>query len=512
MADLAPELFANISAEELKNIDPVTLNLLDDEQIAEISIAAFQALSAEQLANLNADAIAGISPAQLASLPPEALSDLNSRSIAAINPLALQQLEGEQILAFNPTQISSLDSEDLSGLLTNLAPGAITPLEAQALIPESWAIDPLSGAITVPAGSPVRLRKQMPENLAVNMAYPREGVVDLNSQLALGGQSTQPSALTQIEQGLNNTDTSLDYVMSQSDNSILNVQSKSDANISLAFVPDPDNMFQLSDSIDVGLYRDEGGFFTVVTSNGQSYKVLPAPANPEALPAIFGENSQISFSKEGSVFYETEEIRRAGRSRRVLVFDPVVEPVPEEFQICFDRLNDPNPPPLSPEQAFLCEGIGTLVLPNGRRAGQDEAKVIYPDGRSQKISPAFLEANGFASLGEKISGVESIRLNANGTFVVNYLGQSYLLAPRFDVDSIVDHLAKAEIKIENSVQYHVPFTEKTNTRRAGRSRRVLVFDPVIEPLPEDMCEEIYPGQFRCDFGDGTIVHYPEASW
>ncbi len=521
IADSDPSAFRNVTAEMIADIDPVSLSLLDAEQVEQIPVAAFQAFSSAQLANLSPNGVSGITPEQLASLAPNILSDLNASSIAALNPISIQVLNTAQVLALNNQQVSIMPSEALTGLLTNLASNAISPLQAQDLIPDEWQIDPVTGDISVPPGTPIRLRQTRPTSANSNLSYPRTGVVDLNSSLALSGTGSQPTVLTQMQSGLsqpsNANDEALNFIMTQSEAGILTVKDENNADISFAFVPDPDAMFQIDGPIRVGLEKDEGGFYSIITADGQRYRVMPAPADPEAFANLLGADAEIHINADGSVFYEIpdpDSRRRAGRSRRVLVFDPVVEPVPPEFQVCWDRLAHPeNFRHLDAATVAMCESLGNIRLPNSRRADNVDPYVRYPDGRSQKITPAFLEAKQFIELGERFEGVEDIRQNANGTFVVRFLGEDYVIAPRFDVDEQTNTRQTPEIVVtDTAVTYQVPFDSKTNTRRAGRSRRVLVFDPVIEPMPGDMCRETSPGHFRCDFGGGHIVYYPNNAW
>jgi len=68
---------------------------------------------------------------------------------------------------------------------------------------------------------------------------------------------------------------------------------------------------------------------------------------------------------------------------------------------------------------------------------------------------------------------------------------------------------KADIVVEQGkIQYHLPFASQSSTaqaRRAGRARQVSVFEPAVEPIPEDLCEETSPGKFMCDFGAGLVI-------
>ena len=79
---------------------------------------------------------------------------------------------------------------------------------------------------------------------------------------------------------------------------------------------------------------------------------------------------------------------------------------PEDLLCCLE----PSPDNLD----CFCEDIAEFISPATRRAGRAIPKVIYPDGRSQKVTPAFLEANSFVEQAQQFAGMNSIHLNANG--------------------------------------------------------------------------------------------------
>jgi hypothetical protein len=104
------------------------------------------------------------------------------------------------------------------------------------------------------------------------------------------------------------------------------------------------------------------------------------------------------------------------------MFDPFIEPAPED--IC------------TPEGVCNWDQADTSMQP-GMRAGRNvrakaAAKVIYPDGSSQKLYPAVLSPDVLVEEAKKWKGVEKAIFRMDGTFAVTYQGVKLLLIPDFD--------------------------------------------------------------------------------
>ena len=46
------------------------------------------------------------------------------------------------------------------------------------------------------------------------------------------------------------------------------------------------------------------------------------------------------------------------------------------------------------------------------------------------------------------------------------------------------------------------------TRKRGKPRQVAMFDPLIQPTPDDLCVEIAPGEMACDFDNAPPFQQP----
>jgi hypothetical protein len=284
-----------------------------------------------------------------------------------------------------------------------------------------------------------------------------------------------------------------DFVLSQDENGILLVEGTGDsAGITFTFTPDVENAIQVdTGKTPIGLSVGNGGFYTITTPEGEQYKVVSAPKDPVALSEVIG-GGEVVLGKRGDVMLErVTQVRRGGRTREVLMFDPLIEPgiddscveiIPGEF-----TCND------------LRSGKRGLTQPLQTR------KIQYPDGTAQTIRPTVLSPEVFTQEALKFEGVENIVFNANGTFYVVHKGKGYLILPNFEVqseemseeESVVPRI---EINEDSGLRYTIPIESSENdNRRRGRTREVLIFDPLIEPAPDDMCVEMIPGEIVCHF-------------
>ncbi len=332
------------------------------------------------------------------------------------------------------------------------------------------------------------------------------------------------------------------FNLSQKSTGILKVSATFDSRFEMAFVPDPNNIIVVNDTTPIGLAVDEGGFTIVITPSGESFRVLPAPANPEAFPQALGADSNTQVTADGSVFFDyADSTRRRGRARQVATFQSFVEPAPDAF-ICMAFCGIIPPEQLAPEyiptpdtpqpEGCLCDPAlfppelqpGMYMPPPGRRIdsflptdNQNKATFVYPDGRAQTLNPALLEPDEFKSIGEQYEGVEKVVRNANGTFTATAAGRKYLLKPVFDVQ-VNDNVSNSDdtsIQINNEVlEFHVPFDTQTNdARRRGRARQVVVFQPVVEFIPEEFCSlELIPERRICQFGEQFCEELLPGDW
>ncbi len=332
--------------------------------------------------------------------------------------------------------------------------------------------------------------------------------------------------------------------MSQKSTGVLKVSATFDAQFELAFLPDPNNILIVNNTMPIGLTVDEGGFTVIITPSGEQFRVLPAPANPEALGQALGANSHVQVTADGSVFFDydinEDSGRRRGRARQVSTFQAFVEPAPEAF-LCMAFCGAIPPEQLAPEfipvpgqaapEGCVCDPSlfppnlqPGLQFPPTRRlnsflpaGNQHKAKFVYPDGRAQTINPALLEPETFKHIGESYEGVDRVVRNANGTFSVKVAHQTYLIRPAFDVQVLENLNQQEDSRIEvdgDRFEFHVPFeVQSTDTRRRGRARQTVVFQPSIEFIPEEFCSfDWLPERRICQFGEQFCEEGLPGDW
>jgi len=192
-----------------------------------------------------------------------------------------------------------------------------------------------------------------------------------------------------------------------------------------AFMIDPDQIFLLDENALRGLQMNEQGQYIIVTEDGKQIPITPMTKDPEALLSVLGDNSEVDIQKTGEVLLKFNEIKRSRSGdevHRVGMFDPFVEPAPED--IC------------TPEGICDWSKADASMQP-GIRSGRNlraksMVKVIYPDGTAQQVYPTVLSPEILIAEAKKIEGVEKIIFRMDGTFAVTYQGFKLLLIPDSD--------------------------------------------------------------------------------
>jgi len=147
--------------------------------------------------------------------------------------------------------------------------------------------------------------------------------------------------------------------------------------------------------------------------------------DPEGLLSILSKNATLDIRPTGEVLIKHIPIKRTRDGEEIHsvgMFDPFIEPAPED--IC------------TPEGVCDWDQADASMQP-GMRSGKNlrakaAAKIIYPDGSSQKLYPAVLSPEILVEEAKKIKGVEKAIFRMDGTFAVTYQGTKLLLIPDFD--------------------------------------------------------------------------------
>ncbi|MDM8566739.1 BspA family leucine-rich repeat surface protein [Candidatus Halobeggiatoa sp. HSG11] len=475
-----------LQADDIDILEPEIFATLEEEQIAEIPAETFAAIEEEQLNQFTEEAVAVISPEQFAEMPAEALAGLNENTIDDLSVPVLNKFTPQHIDNLNSAKFRNMPSRDISRLLVNLNTKNIATKDIDKLLPDDWKLDRDTGKITAPIGSKITPR-YIPKS--VNMP----NIPDMNSSIGLGGSGT--SLMDSTTESLAKEDLT-DFVLSQEESGILNVDGIGDQEgKQYAFIPDAENVIQVdTDEIPIGLDVGAGGFYTITTPEGQQYKVIPAPKDPEALSKAI--NGRVKIGKRGDVLMQLSNKVRNARSFQVVMFDPFVEQAPESWCV-FDDITGESMCDFDNASMDMQPGIH---FPRNRaKLKLPQAKVVYDDGSSQSFTPTVYSPETFLTEGLKFPGVEKIAFNMNGTFYVLHEGREYIVMPSFNVqtDSKVS-VTKIELNEQGGVSYSVPVETPQQTRRAREVNMMLMFDLFVEPAPDSWCVD-NDGAIFCDF-------------
>jgi len=505
---ITPTNFANPTPQDFC-ITPNQIPLWSNEDVIGVETKAFSTFDAEHVANIPASAVSNIVAAQLAEFTKDGLSGMTSEQFSYLLANSLTSLTTANMAGFSPevigqfalTHLNALDTEqfqqmlsqDVSKLFTNFDGDKITPTDIESLVPSDWKVDLETGVLTAPDGAKLTLRAlSTPEDLPASVELPPD-MVDLNDGFGLGGAGTPmvsglTDALTAANVG--------NFTPSQTTEGIFQVESPQ---MRYSFIPDVDDISKVDSQAEpVGLSIGEGGFYRLTTPDAIQVPFIPAPQNPIALSETIG-NGMVIMGNSGDVFMELSDQRRRGKTRQVVIFDPFIEPGIDDS--CVEIILG----------EYDCDEFDDLRSgKRGLRQRVQTRKIKYPDGTAQTIYPTVLSPDTFIKESLKIAGVEKVVFNSNGTFYLLLDGISYIVTPKFELQSRELGIETAEAAViinqaEGRIRYTIPFAyQNIETRRRGKrgkTREVLIFDPFIEPAPDDMCTEIVPGEIICDFDD-----------
>jgi hypothetical protein len=496
--------------------------VLTVEQVEQIPPPVFAALKSEQLTEFSKEAVSGMTTEQFAYLPIETLGGLTSANMGGLSLGIVNELTPKHVNALQESAVKNMPTEEFSKLLTNLDPGKITPSDVEKLVPPDWQLEIDTGILTAPVGAKITLR-YLPETVDLPSQVILPPMPDLNSGFGIGGRG--PNILSETLESQLDTQQELSRSeLSQDQHGVLKVQEIDDENLLFAFMPEADNVIQTQPNDDDTLLIDEdrlpsrlslreGGFYTITNPEGQQYGIIPTTKGPVALSEALGDESvtvslgetlgdegvTVSLGKDGDVLLDIpEQTRKRGKPRIVVIFDPFIQPAPDD--LCVEIV--PGNIVCDFENALPFQRPG-IHWPGNTRQSQ-EAKIVYQDGTSQIIMPTLLSPDTFIKLGFEFEGVEDIVFNANGTFYVLYKSQPYLIVPNFEVQTIEENEPREPSIVVNddaTLTYTIAIEveEETNTRKRGKSRQVMQFKPQIQIAPDDLCVEILPGEIVCDF-------------
>ena len=315
---LQADEIATLTDTRLKQLEPEVFNLFTAEEIVKIPVEIFSEIDNEQLAEFSLEALAGITPEQFQNLAPEALIDLTSKNMAGFSDEIINQFTPKHLDMLNPVSFRHQNSRNISKIITNLNSNIIKVVDVDSLLPADWSIDEI-GTLTAPVGA----------KLTVQYLSSSINIPNINAGIGLGGQGvTIKEGLTRSLANENLTD----FVISQQQNGILIVEGTGEsAGINYSFIPDAENIIQVDTKrTPIGISTGNGGFFHITTPEGQQYKVIPAPYDFNGLSEIL-EDEPIVVGKFGDVLMKIPDKTRSNNSNYIAIFDPFIEPAPEDW-------------------------------------------------------------------------------------------------------------------------------------------------------------------------------------
>ena len=388
-------------------------------QVSAIPPELFKQCNAQTMTILPSSVLREVSPEQFAQVPVKALSGLTAQNMGALTTTVIQSLDAPRVAALKVAEFKQMPEDGVAKFLTNLDAVAITQQDAQKLLPQGWKMDAL-GNLTAPPGSQVAF-KTINSTLPAGITLP--DMPDLNSSFALHGTGTQP-LLPQLNAG---ADSSFSFTQQPEGivNSVVAGSIGNPKQEKYAFMIDPKNLFILDAAALRGLQINEQGQYVIVTKDGKQIPITPMTQNPKGLQTVLGQNATIDIRPTGEVLLKYTPIKRTrdgDEIHSVGMFDPFIEPAPEDF--------------CTPSGECDWSQADESMQP-GLRSGRNlrakaAAKIVYPDGTSQKLYPAVLFPNLLVEEAKKISGVGKIVFRMDGTFAVTYQGFKLLLTPEFD--------------------------------------------------------------------------------
>ncbi|MCV6637583.1 hypothetical protein [Candidatus Albibeggiatoa sp. nov. NOAA] len=429
-----------LDSETVKDLPDELFSIFDDLDIQKLPPETFEALSPEQFAQFTASAICGITEAQFSLLPFEHLGYLNAQSITGFTPQIIRMFNPNHLKIINDNEIRRIPSRTVANILTNLDTQQVLPQDIEHLLPVNWKIDRITGKLSAPAGASLTFRAlNLDRNISAQTQLPYD-IPDLNTHLALGGD-TDDSVLSDLNELLAQNQLS-HLQLSQNKGGVVSAKGlQNGEEIEYAMMPDPRRIIQKANDDKAGLNISGNNSLELVTSQKQAFSMLPAPKSLAALEQLVGEKGSIKVDKNGEVLLRYFDEDTQSYRRSFVMFDYIVQKSPNRRS-----------------------QRGRIELPprrNDRLLREiREGRVVYNDGSTQNIYPTVLYPEVLIGLLYAVSGMELVTYNIDGSFAINLSSANYVLLPldgftsqTLDADEVVN--PSIHLQSENILTYIV---------------------------------------------------------
>ena len=443
------KILEQLDVQQLPRLEEEAFKLFTARHLARLSPSLFAAMNTNHIKNLTWKAVHGITIEQFSQLSHELLAAFTEENLGGLSPDIVYLLTVEQ-LGYLKSVIKKLSDREVSMFLTNVS--SDMPIsELVELVPKGWYLDEKTGELLSPKQAKKSFKKFNNQKNVPSQVDLEYDLPDMNTGLAVAGETKRMTLLQQIQLAINKSGLG-EFVMTQQADGILLV---TNGTTELTLIPDTFTMQQLDSDTPIGVSVNANGNYQVVTMDYTQITLVPVPKKFNDLTNLFGKDSHVKCNKRGDALLQipTHYLRR-GRggeeTNMVSIFDPFVEPAPEEF--CQDDVCD-----WTGADESLQPGI--VALDDNSRA-RKISKIIYTDGTSQKMYPTVLQPDVFIEEALKIAGVEEVVFNQDGTFGVRYHAQQFRLYPSSQIQIITLEEGEAFepqviVNSDNTVSYQV---------------------------------------------------------
>jgi uncharacterized delta-60 repeat protein len=422
---IAPQQVPAFDDKRVQATEKEAFKTFDAPNVAVLPDQAAAGFSSEQMGEFRKDALMGFKPEQFKQIPQEALSGLTKDNVGGFQAAVLRELTVDDLDRMQPEALR--ETKDFAKIATNVDNTKVKSQNFTTVLPQNWEMDETTGQLHPPPGSKIAFKAMSAPELSAQVEMPTD-MPDFSSSLAVGGRAIAGETVVEKLNQTLNSQGFKEYSLKQSSSGIVRVEgSSSSKNVSLALLPDSDDMQQLDSSQQpAGVSVDKTGRYSVVTADGWQIPMVPAPQDASDLATALGSDSQVKVGKKGDVLLSYTSTQRRGRANTayvyvVVIFDPFIDPSLQDF--CNASGCDWNNMPSDSQ----------LGINFSSTRAKQQVNVVYSQGKAQKAYPTVLEPDTFINEAKKFGGVEAVTYNTDGSFTLLYQGQTLHLYPSLQV-------------------------------------------------------------------------------
>ncbi|MEK7990691.1 MAG: dockerin type I repeat-containing protein [Thiotrichaceae bacterium] len=417
---IEPENLENLTREDIENLPARAFQAFRKPNITELSPEIFKSITAEQMFYMTYSAISAISIEQFLNLPPSVLRGISANSLGGFSPDVLAQFTTTHIKALDPIIVfSKLPSEDTSKIVTNFDLKKIRVKDINDLLPPDWFFNTKTGRLNTPIGISLSVKTLDNNSSLPRMNTPK--LPKLNSGLALGGDADEtPTLLEAMNQALAQNNLEQFRFIQDADGIVKAVD---DSGLQFAFIPNRTSFVQgdSNATTEIQLNQRELG---IVTSEKQKLSLIPAPKDMILLQNILSVG-EVYMGDKGDVIFDYANVKDNREQDDdfesdvvVCEFNAFVETSSDEEDF-FDRLGGVQ---ITRRTGYITQA-GEYQSPEG--------KIVYADSTAQTIYPTIIEPAILLTMLHQIKGLEDTEVYKNGSYLVKFEGNNYILQPDF---------------------------------------------------------------------------------